>query len=910
MLIITLENTIVLQQDCFLHSNHCLFRKTKSPAAAGLFVLNSSSYIEAMKSPIIILILVLLYAAGCGRQEGEPQEKADILSQQALEEMNRQNYEEAERLLIESISLHSETNNEAKLAENYSTLSTIQLLSGKLTPALETLAALREIFRHGADRSAELQTMLQTAKIYFQLGKTDDAAALLAETHNNGKLYRLGHIAMTAALDLANLHASLHQYDRCSNTALNALNLAKDLQHQPSQIEALQLRMTAAAALGETDKAFGYYRDAAALVASDPRSDRVGFALAAGHAFTLAGEWAFAKTEFSKVTALSESKDPSLLPEAEITARIGLGELYLHHYAFDEAQQQFIRAYNIARTAAGQLTQSYLLIRIGDCLAQRLIDDPQESTIRAEQLYEQAMTLFTRSGALFGEAVALHRLGRLKESNGDDNGAITFYKRAFDKFSDPDIDPLLFTGPVSIARLIGGNASIPSAAEWFTNDLIVQLLKVKRNAEAYAYQQSLRTLRLTNSITPLSLRFINPQKEKRFVAFRQSRNIIRQNILESFHSLSGSSSSRNRNYLNKLQQQISYARSKAQSDAVTLAREFQSFSFLTFSKKSPPETVAASLPSSHAVLDYFIAQNQAWVFILRPDEELRAVKLSSFGYALENKMMQFQSMLTPSALQNRELPVLAGELFDFLLRPAETGRSPRVIIIPPLSHEQFPFHSLTDRGTPVIERTGISYLPHVGFTTAPPSAPKFINSTAAFGFTSNTRWGLEFELRDIRSFFRNIQVNNNQTATKERLESSVGEILQISSQFSQERDGTYRFALSDGTTSRAGVNFPVSDFAQLHPFQIVILSDVRSDANSISGLHPLLWLLNGSGSVVVNHYPVTSAMSRTFGENFYASMSSEINPYLAYRRGTAALLRKKEGHQEFGGAAYFYYGVK
>ncbi|MFZ4620366.1 MAG: CHAT domain-containing protein, partial [Bacteroidota bacterium] len=750
-------------------------------------------------------------------------------------------------------------------------------------------------------------------KIYSQLGNTADAVSLLTETYNNAMLYRLGQIAMTAALDLAKLHASLHHYERSSSAALNAYSLAKELQQNVAMIDALQLRMHAAAASGDADKAFEYYREGAALLGSVKSNSRPGFFTAAGRAFSAAGEWAFARSQFEKVIALSESHGPDIDAAAMLSARIGLGELYFHHFAFSEAQQQFVKAYNTPNISADPLTQSYLLIRIGDCLSRNSsVQGPRDGMIRAEQVYEQAMTIFIRNGSHLGEAVALHRLGKLKEMNSDDNGAITFYKRAFDKFNDTFVDPLLFAGSAEIAALIGPHSSSQShsAIEWFSADLITELLRYKRYTEAYAYQQTVRTLSILSTIDALPIHFIDKQKERRYGSLHQSIVELRKNILEAYHTASGGASAKNKNYLAKLQQQIIYARSKVQSDAVTLAREYPSFSFLTASKRSVPETIISGLPEASAVIDYFIGNNQAWAFVLRPNEELTAVRISSFGYSLEAKMERFSEAVSQVGADSRSLSALSSELYEYLLKPLDRTETQRVIIIPPLSHDRFPFHALSNNGIPMIERTAVSYLPHISMLTSPPAAPKFINSVAAFGFTSNTRWGLEFELRDIRSFFRNIQVNNNQTATKERLESTVGEILQISSLFSADPDGNEWFALSDGSTSRSGVNFPVSDFTQLHPFQIVYLSDVRSDGNNISSLSPLLWLLNGSGSVIVNHYPVTSSVSKTFGENFYSSMSGETNPYLAYRRADVSVNRKKEVLQGLGGALYFYYGAK
>jgi hypothetical protein len=169
---------------------------------------------------------------------------------------------------------------------------------------------------------------------------------------------------------------------------------------------------------------------------------------------------------------------------------------------------------------------------------------------------------------------------------------------------------------------------------------------------------------------------------------------------------------------------------------------------------------------------------------------------------------------------------------------------------------------------------------------------------------------LEFELRDTRSFFRNTQVLVNQSATAAKLESALGEILQISSQYVRNSKREYFFTVSDGSASKSGVSVPAEKFTSLHPFHIVYLSDVQSTPNMMSDLHPILWMLNGAAGVIATQFPINSTVSKTFGENFYSSLSTEINPSLAYRRAVVTLGKMKEYRDGFGGASYFYYGSK
>lgn len=829
--------------------------------------------------------------------------------QQAIEEMNGQNYDEAERLLMESIEIHLESNNEAKLAENYSALSSAQLLSGKLSLALETLLSLRSIYQHVADRNAELQTMLQIGKIYVQLGKKNDAIALYIETYNNSKLFRLNQITIQSAIDLSTLYASLNKHEKALVYSIGAYTESKVQNEIPRLMEALGLKINSLSALGKIDEAFEAFREGESYLNKTTNAPR--FYVQCGNAFAQTQEWAFAKAIFERSSFLMEQQPHYRNSVDKISALIGIAEIYFHGFAFEEAQKQFVQAYNLAKDRSDAIVKAYLLVRVADCLSKRsAYVNSQDGIIRSTQLYEQAQTLFSRSGFALGEAITLHRLGTLKELSEDDNAAMTFYKRAFDRFSDNVIPPVYYSLSVEIEKLCSTPSKQYSLQEWFSEKLISLLLKYNRFSEALSYVEGVRTVHLQLQVNDLSLHFRDPGKNNRFAEHQKAVSQQQQYQLELHHLNVMQQQNKNRNYSNKLQQHIAYARNKKLSDAVTLAQEFPVFSFLTVSQKSSLINISEALPQAAAVLDYCFVENEAWVFVIRPDEEIIAIKLTGFGYDLSKKMEQFIDLVHSPIKQSADLKQLSNELYAFLIRPVESFGKQRFIIVPPVQFEKFPFHVLTENGKPLYEMINVSYLPHVSLVQSKTQFPKFITNVVAFGFTSNPRWGLEFELRDTRSFFRNTQVSVNQTATLQKLQSSLGEIIQVSSQYRRNTEGDFSFALSDGSASKGGVDVPISNFTDLHPFQIVYLSDVQSLTNNISAIHPLLWILNGSTSIIATQFPITSNVSKAFAESFYTTLSTEINPALAYRRALIQLGTKKEYSEGFYGASYFYYGVK
>jgi tetratricopeptide (TPR) repeat protein len=855
----------------------------------------------------IPILICMVFLSGCGDTEQQPKEKAERLSLQAGKAASQQNYEEAERLLAECVDLYAEVNNDAKLAENYATLSSVQTSAGKIGPALETLGALRELYRSAADRNAELHAMFEMAKLNFRLGNTGEAVRLLHEAFVNSTLFRLDRLHAVAGIEAGALQLRLERYEQAFPYLTAARKYFSGTKDLPRIIEVNTFLIAANAATGRTDAAYSLFQESEAIIAADPGTfDRPRFYRSVGDAFFRTDDAAFARANYlQSISILNQNQAANDSPES-IQSLLELGELYFTNFSFPEAQQYFVAAYNLSKNRSDEYLQAYLLTRISDCLSKvSIYKRSKDGLIRAAQLYEQAQTLFARRGFGLGEAVAMHRLGTLKEFSGDESAAMTFYKRAFEKYLDHTSAPVHYMLPVPAERLFTEPSQQFGPNEWFSERLIGLLLKFKRYQEALTYVEMKRSIALQSRLSGITVSFRDPEKRARYAAFTAGLKEKNRLQLELFHLTSA-----NRNYASKLQQRLKFVRSKVESDAITLMREYPVFSFIGFSQQSVRQMIDAKIPSGTVVLDYCMVNNDVWAFVIRPGEPVTAVQLSAYGPTVRSMMDRYMDGLSSATVSRSSMTELSADLYTILVKPFESAAPQKMVIIPPSGYSAFPFHSLSDGGRVPSDTRSVVYLPHLSMINSTAQTPRFINSVVAFGYSPDFRWGLEYELRDTRSFFRNTQVTVNQTATVQRLENALGEILQVSSQYAKDADEREVFTLSDGTASKSGAVVPVEKFAALHPFQIVYLSDVQTAANGMSDLAPVLWLLNGSAGVIINRFPISPAVSKAFGEQFYSSLSLDLNPSLAYRKGVQQLTRRKELREGFGGASYFYYGIR
>ncbi len=403
----------------------------------------------------LILICALLLAA-CGDQDQLPKEKADRLSADAAEAAGRRNFEEAERLLAECVDLHAEAGNDAKLAEVYATLSSVQTAAGKISPAVETLGALRLLYRSAADRTAELHVMFELSKLQFRIGNTDLAAALLHEAFTSSTLFRLDRLHALAGLEAGRLQVTLGHFQRSIPYLTAARKYFMASGELPLLIETNSALIASYTAIGAADAAAALFQQTEALFADSrtAAADRPKFYRLTGDAFFHAGDAAFARANYLQAINILKQTNNAGTSMESILSLLKLGELYFTHFSFPEAQQYYVAAYNLAKTAGDEYLQAFLLTRISDCLFKvSAYTRSRDGMIRSAQLYEQASTLFARMGFGLGEAVTTHRMGLLKELSGDDGAAVTFYKRAFEKYLDNTAAPVHYSLSVPIELL-------------------------------------------------------------------------------------------------------------------------------------------------------------------------------------------------------------------------------------------------------------------------------------------------------------------------------------------------------------------------------------------------------------------------------------------------------------------------
>lgn len=832
---------------------------------------------------------------GCGGgSDMSPAEKADELLRRSAAYRSDGRTADAERSIAEAIELYSSLDAHKSLINAYTVLCDIQQQSGKTSSALQSLATLRDLYRSHGDKAGEIRALVDIGRMHLLLGSFDRAIAHLTDANLNSELYRHDDHNALSQQYLGSAYAQTHRYRIAASYYARASALFLVQNDLPRTLESIAGAIHSYLRVGETAEAYRYLSQYENIVLSGGAAVNASAAYArCGFAFLKNKRWETAKACFDKAAA---SPFPSSAGEAtRIAPYLGIGEVLYHNFAFTEAQQNFIKAYAIAKNHSNAAAQAYLMVRIADCEMKKSVAGvTQEQSIRSMQFYEHAQNLFARAGVPLGDPIALQRIGTVKEASGDHYSAIVYYKRAFEKFAavtpfvpsvQDDIDPAL---------LIPWSHAETDLYRSHAENLIDILIREKKYSDALSVIERCRAYRLRDMAVEQQLKFRDPLKDSLFsawsTAFAAQKSLSAELAL--FEKIDDPE------YYSRLQKKAADEQKKGSEALRTLAVRHPEFGIL-----AAGELPAASVPPSLSVLRYAFVGTSCWVFVLREGSDIAAIKLSSYGSVLAGKMNRYlaDGIAAGSGLSE--------ELYRILIQPVEQFGRQRFVMIPPDGFEKFPFHALTRNGKTLLEMIEVSYLPSPYFLKRSSSFPTMITNIAAFGFSSDTRWGLEFELRDIRSFFRAVSLYLNPSATLKRLEDVTGEVLHLSTRFGATVGNERTFILSDGTASLMGMTVPVSQFTTFHSFPIVILNDINPRNNAIDVTHSFLWLLNGSAAVITNEFPLTPKGSNIFVENFYAGYSDALNPFHAYRTAMTALNARAATAGASLSGAYFYYGL-
>ncbi|RPH38062.1 CHAT domain-containing protein, partial [bacterium] len=321
-----------------------------------------------------------------------------------------------------------------------------------------------------------------------------------------------------------------------------------------------------------------------------------------------------------------------------------------------------------------------------------------------------------------------------------------------------------------------------------------------------------------------------------------------------------------------------------------------------------------------------LPQGSALVHYLATRRTLYAVIVSSHGAGLEMAAAErdwasglaaefLDSLKTPEAADSWRSRELSGMLNAVFVRPIENdiaGLS-RLYVILPDDMPLIPLHALRRnslQGVYLAERMLVDYLPAadvLGLRAPPPAA---VRDVIALGHPGTSDWDVEYELRDIRAFYKETRLYFGPQATLGTLQRERADLLHLAAEFRWDSrcPDNSSVILQDSRSPEMVRSILQEEILGLPPFPAVVLSNLAPGYASIHPAEPYLFLANGGRMVIMDGYPPLRKTKKYFGEVFYTALLAGMPPCEAFHKAQLDMIRNPDYRSMHTWGAFFLWG--
>lgn len=866
------------------------------------------------------LALLLLFLVSCDVEQS-PLVTANALFDQAVSLFESGSLRQAEAFFTQSLPLYEQEKDHSKLADTYAYLGRIHLASGQFRIALETATIAFEHARTANDFRAQARIHIVLGDIHAAFGEYrkavdeyessfvlseafDDKPGKAVSAHRKGSvLLRMNRWEEA----LTEFETSMREYRAEGQDARIGpvlLDMGETYYRQGRYGEALNILNQAGQALGGS--------------ARPEIGARLSVVL--GNVYRAMNEGNRALETFRD--AANRIRSAGTAREYETVLLFSIGSVYAESGRLDEAKRFYTDAAALARASGDRLAENYLYLFIADITERQI--PPQQPGFQIDRRiasYRQIADRFQDCAHWTGEAYAYGRAGDLHRSAGRLAEARAMYERAVDliehraaEFIDPELH-LPYQRELDLENVRG---------TWYAN-LASTLLQMRRPADAFLAADRARSARFSRLLMDESIPVRNLVLEKDMKSFRAKREEYKLLQLEISGMLCHRDHQVSPQMLQQVRSRLDGLRKELDADAARIAAAFPNYGPLTGGGTPTLAEIQSAVPRGTLLLAYLAADQELSIFAVnRNGLEVKTVPVGRErlrGLTLEYLRLLRDPNVYAGAAGEASLPAmtrfatLSTQLYDILLRPVDALMDRNLVIVGGRDFEGFPFHALERQerdGTirSLVEITSVDYLTTLSSLRFRVSSIPRIQAVLAVGNPTGRNWSVDYELRDIRSFFRDASVLIGFEATWRNV-AARADILQLSTDF-RNTPGNHPFgtiALSDGETLDESIEVSFKQLSTHQAFPVVVLSNTLGQGTGLNSIHAYLLRINGTSDVFLNAWGADRKAAKFFSEFFYTHLSNGLAPGDAYRQALLNLIRTHEVSHPYSWAQFFHFGI-
>jgi tetratricopeptide (TPR) repeat protein len=843
----------------------------------------------------VVLSLLSLTAIlpSCGREPAPEERQADSTLVLAKSALNNGSYREGMRLLHVAASLDLRLNRPFQLADEYSLLGRVNALIANFDSAITNYGNAIDQYKSLAERNSARTLLLEIASLRRQMGDERASYTLyidalrLARVFNDTDGIREIQFAMLStcrSLDKAEEHAQIvnellkasaesgkkkdearahyesamefvtqNQYQQGVEPLLRALTLADQTKDSLFVIQILASLADTYNRIGNLQQSFETYTDALT------RSDRT------------------AGAQYLRLEMLTQ-----------------VGTIYIRHEQFTEAGRFYRAALSAAVSLKNTLAEGFLFAQLGYC------ELGVGNTGDALKSLQSAVDVFSPTGYEAGMAYVHMCLGILFRHMGQPNNAVEYFKKAVTEKEHcfaPLPDPFAECEKVSL-----GNLS-------YYDPLIELLFQLGNNEEAFSFAARRSEHILATELDGLELRTRDNSTDTCVFRYQHARGLLLGAERQLANILTRGPGGK------VVVEEIAEQKRNAEKSMAEAARQvvernsrlgptvqFHGVSISEVQRLLPQGTVLIRyVPTARSLYMFAISNSTSSLHLSAIDRDQLRNAIGEYN----NTLSQLEALADSPAVQRkpleRQLQNSSAQLYAAFVRPLEVPLegAGNVLVVRDRDLSDVPVHALRKgfmESGYCIERFPVNYIPSLADLEYPTRMQNPINDVVALGHPGETQWDVEYELRDIRAFYKEMRLHFGDEASLSTLQHERGDLLHLALdlRFSPTKPGNANVLLSDGIMRGTTRQISWGEFLSTAPFPAVVISNLHADSTSSSQLLPQIFLANGSSSVILNSLPISRKAKKYFGEMFYTTLLAGKPVNAAYRQALLEMIKSKD----------------
>jgi len=858
---------------------------------------------------------------GCDFEKHQPTDPTEMYEKSVVL-FGEQSYKQAKPILEEVIKSFRDLNKNDQLIEALTFLVQTDLHLGEFRAAFAASAQAAVLMRKEGDVHGEIRIALLEGDLYAAMHMSDRAIAQYRIASASAIAFDDKNARAESELKLASILKASSNLDEALNVYKNVLTLSQtsgDRQHLAAALGGIgsiyRMQQRNEEAANSLTKAITSISQTSNPLLIARLQAEVGL---------------LHLTQKSINAAIRDFRDAiNVLRRARTGKNIQtvllfqLGHLYEQNNNLSEARRYYNEGLDFARSQGDRIAENYLSIFLARCDFSILpLEQRAQNAEKLKRSYEQIAKNFLECRHIAGEGFLYIQLGKENERAGDLYKARDYYLKAvtLDQNALAEYSNEELHMPYQVALGI-----LPSHQDWY-GYLSALLIKLQRHEEALKIVEYARTKQLAGTFQNISFSLRYPQVK--MLTREVHLQIQKARMLEAEYTarLASTKHSSDINDLNALRSELESIKQTLRNNSRQIIDRHPNYETLVLPSPIETRTLQANIPQGTLAVDFLPTNDLLYIFaVTRSQLIVRTSEIRRDN--LLQMMIEYRQLLQDPNVYSGEageasitlmtrFARLSTQMYDILLRPVEDLFERNLIIVANSEMDGFPFHAIERQDAKgnvkyIIELTSVDYIPSLASLRYRVSSTARLQDIVAFGNPTGKKWSVDYELRDIRSFFKGAKVMVGLETSWDNLKSIKADILQVSTEFSQ-RSAEFPlgyFVLSDGLMVEQSTNIPFEKFAELESIPVIALSNQYGQGIGLSAENALLLRLNGIPDIFLNAWSADRKAAKFFSEYFFTHLANGLAPGDAYRQALLNLIRTREVSHPRSWGQFFHFGV-